>query len=88
MKLRGDIMKRKSGGDFMYTLAKKMNFVPLYKHEKSSREQFLEDFDNFIETNKDKIHCLAESNTKRDSDGNTVICKDDSWFSEDDLYNQ
>lgn len=52
------------------------------------RESDMNNFNDFLEKNKDKIRNLTESNTKRNEDGLPVITKDDPWRQEKewDLY--
>ena len=38
---------------------------------------------DFINVNREKIYKLAEKNTVRNSDGRTVISRDDPWFHDD-----
>ena len=42
-----------------------------------------EEFAKFIEANKEAIYADAESHTKRNAKGETVITRDDPWYYED-----
>ena len=44
----------------------------------------MKDFEEFVRANKDKLYELAEKNTVRNADGQTVISRDDPWFYEDE----
>lgn len=44
----------------------------------------MKSFEEFVRANKDKLYELAEKNTVRNADGQTVISRDDPWFYEDE----
>lgn len=50
-----------------------------YKGEKESN---MNNFNDFLAKNKDKIRKVTESNTKRNENGVPVITKDDPWRKE------
>ena len=43
----------------------------------------MENFRAFVHANKHKIYAAAEKNTKRNSHGDAVLSRDDSWLLED-----
>lgn len=43
----------------------------------------MKNFAEFIKANRAKAYALAEKNTKRNEDGDTVISRDDPWFYDD-----
>lgn len=44
----------------------------------------MKSFEEFVRANKDKLYELAEKNTVRNADGQTVISRDDPGFYEDE----
>lgn len=44
----------------------------------------MQNFDEFIKANKKIIYDIAEKNTERNANGETVISRDDPWFYEDE----
>ena len=43
----------------------------------------MKDFEKFIEANRAAIYADAESRTKRNAKGETIITRDDPWYYED-----
>lgn len=44
----------------------------------------MKNFAEFVKANKKILYNFAEKNTKRNSNGDAVISKDDPWFYEDE----
>ena len=44
----------------------------------------MKNFAEFVAANREKIYKLAEENTKRNSNGDAVISRSDTWFYEDE----
>ena len=44
----------------------------------------MKNFAEFVKANKKILYDFAEKNTKRNSNGDAVISKDDPWFYEDE----
>ena len=43
----------------------------------------IKNWSEFLAANREKIYALADKNTQRNSDGQTVISRDDPWFYDD-----